>query len=754
MDFRNGFGGGQTACRKGRDKMQEELKKYFITIDRDYKEGEVAVFRQKFCGKKVVNAVFLSTALGVYEAEINGKKVGEQMFAPGYTYYPRRVLYQEHDVTDLLSGGDGEENELTVYLGQGWYCGRFLCENKTQIYGEKPAVSWILRMKFADGEEKAIHSGTDAEELESPYEYAGEYDGEIYFARGCGDIIGHPAVFAGKTDFALEKTLTEVHVQEEMPVREVTVSGGRTILDFGQNFAGIVEIDPEFLGNETVTVRHGEILNPDGSLYTANLRKAKATVVYHAGREKKKYRPRFTYMGFRYMELSGAEYRPGMIKAYALYTDMKRTGHFACENEKVQKLYDNQVWGQKSNYVEVPTDCPQRDERMGYTGDGQVYALTGAYNFDTDRFWVNFLRDLELGQLDNSEGYVCATVPQTGPAGIGFVNMLGWGNAVTILPEMMYWQFGNEEALPAQYESMKMFAEAEIRKMEGKNLWLGVSLGDWLALGKDMAWQAQHNNPISNAFIVHDLKVVSETAEALGLEEDAQRFGRQYQDTRDAYMQMFVKEDGEVADDYQSAYIMALKFVIPEGELRRKVLRKYAENVRRDGLTTGFFATEHLLPMLIEAGETELAYDILLQEGCPGWMYQINRGATTTWERWDAIREDGTVNEDKITDDNMVSFNHYAFGSVGEFYYQYILGIRPLEPGFKKVRIQPYADKRLGSVSGSYLSRAGEIKSAWHYEGEKLIVTVSVPVEAEIHLPDGRVEQVEAGEFNYVATPE
>ncbi len=727
--------------------MQEELKKYFITIDREYKEGDVAVFRQKFSGEKVVRAVLLSTALGVYEAEINGKKVGEQMFAPGYTYYPRRVLYQEHDVTELLSGEEGKENELTVYLGQGWYCGRFLCENKTQIYGEKPAVSWMLRLKFADGEEKVIPSGTEAEELESPYEYAGEYDGEVYFAHGRAGVIGHPAAFQGKTDFALEKTLTEVRVQEEMPVKGVTEWEGRTILDFGQNFAGIVEIDPAFLEDETVTIRHGEILNPDGSLYTANLRKAKATVVYHAGGEKKKYRPRFTYMGFRYMELSGAEYRPGMIKAYAIYTDMARTGQFACENEKVQKLYENQVWGQKSNYVEVPTDCPQRDERMGYTGDGQVFALTGAYNFDTDCFWTNFLRDLELGQLDNSEGYVCATVPQTGPAGIGFVNMLGWGNAVTILPEMMYWQFGNEEALPAQYESMKKFAEAEIRKMEGKNLWLGVSLGDWLALGKDMAWQARHNNPISNAFIVHDLKVVSETAKALGREEDAERFGRQFLDTRDAYMQMFVKEDGEVADDYQSAYIMALKFVIPEGELRRKVLRKYAENVRRDGLTTGFFATEHLLPLLIEAGETELAYDVLLQEGCPGWMYQINRGATTTWERWDAIREDGTVNEDKITDDNMVSFNHYAFGSVGEFYYQYILGIKPLEPGFKKVKIQPYADKRLGGVSGSYLSRAGEIKSAWRYEGEKLKVTVSVPVEAEIYLPDGRVEQVPAGEY-------
>ncbi len=725
----------------------EELKKYFITTDRPYREGEVLLLRQKFSGKDVVSATLYATALGVYEAEINGKKVGEQMFAPGYTYYPRRVLYQEHDVTALLSA-DGE-NELRVYLGQGWYCGRFLCENKTQIYGEKPGVSWMLCLTFADGAERIIHSGTDVEELESPYEYAGEYDGEIYHAdKGC-TVTGHPVVFEGKRDFALEKTLTKVRVQEEMPVKAVTKSGNKTILDFGQNFAGILEIHPEFLEGETLTIRHGEILNPDGSLYTANLRKAKATIVYHGGEEKKVYRPRFTYMGFRYAELSGAEYRPGMIRAYALYTDMKRTGFFTCENEKVQKLYENQVWGQKSNYVEVPTDCPQRDERMGYTGDGQVFALTGAYNFDTDDFWKNFLRDLELGQLDNSEGYVCATVPQTGPAGIGFVNMLGWGNAVTILPEMMYWQFGNEQALPTQYESMKKFVEAEIRRMEGKNLWLGVSLGDWLALGKDMAWQAQHNNPVSNSFIVHDLKVLAETAKALGYEEDAARYSAQYQATRDAYMQMFVGEDGNVAEDYQSAYLMALKFVIPEGELRQRVLKKLAENVRREGLTTGFFATEHLLPTLIEAGERELAYDILLQEGCPGWMYQINRGATTTWERWDAIREDGTVNEDKITDDNMVSFNHYAFGSVGEFYYQYILGIKPLEPGFRKIKIQPYPDRRLGGVSGTYLSRAGEIKSAWRYEGNTLKIRISVPVEAEIDLPDGRVEKVGKGDYAY-----
>lgn len=418
----------------------EELKQYFITIDQEYREGDVAVFRQKFNGENVEKATLCVSALGVYEAEINGKKAWERMFSPGYTYYPRRVLWQEYDVTGLLNPNaePGQENELILYLGQGWYCGRFLCENRTQIYGEKPAVSWILRLCLADGGEKLLHSGADVEELESPYEYAGEYDGEIYFADGRKRVVGHPVSFTGKMDFALEKTLTEVRVQEEMPVKAVSIAGDRTILDFGQNFAGIVEINPTYLDQETLTIRHGEILNPDGSLYTANLRKAKATVVYHGGREKKIYRPRFTYMGFRYMELSGAEYKPGMLKTYALYTDMKRTGFFTCEHEKVQKLYENQVWGQKSNYVEVPTDCPQRDERMGYTGDGQVFALTGAYNFDTSDFWKNFLRDLELGQLDNSEGYVCATVPQTGPAGIGFVNMLGWGNAVTILPEMMY----------------------------------------------------------------------------------------------------------------------------------------------------------------------------------------------------------------------------------------------------------------------------------------------------------------------------
>ena len=727
--------------------QMEELRKQWITSEKEYREGEVFVYRQKFTASQVKKAVFYGTALGVYEAELNGTKIGRQMFAPGFSYYPRRVLYQTHEVMKLLREG---ENTLTVYLGQGWYCGRFLCENQTQIYGEQPAVAWILELEDAAGSRKIVSDET-VEELESPYEYAGEYDGEIYFADGRENVTGHAAAYTKEMPFALEPTLTEVRLQDEMSVRETTVQGDVTILDFGQNFAGIVEIDPSFLKNETITIRHGEILNADGSLYTANLRKAKATIVYHAGAEKKKYRPRFTYMGFRYMELSGAAYQPGMIRAYALHTEMKRTGYFSCENPLVQKLYENQVWGQKSNYVEVPTDCPQRDERMGYTGDGQVFALTGAYNFNTDAFWKNFLRDLELGQLDNTEGYVCATVPQTGPAGIGFISMLGWGNAVTILPEMMYRQFGDEEALPRQYESMKLFVEAEIRKMGKKNLWIGPSLGDWLAMGKGIAWQAMHNNPVSNAFIVHDLKVISETAERLGKREDAARYRRQLAATTDAYIKKFVSKKGIVAKDYQSAYIMALKFVLPEGELREMVKKNFVANIRKNGLQTGFFATEHLLPLLVEAGEQKRAYDVLLQENCPGWMYQVKCGATTTWERWDALKPDGTVNEEKMagSGENMVSFNHYAFGSVGEFYYQYILGIRPEKPGFAKLHFAPYPDERLGGVSGSYLSVAGKIESAWRYEADGCHIRLATPVEAVVLLPDGRSENVPAGTYEW-----
>lgn len=717
----------------------QTLKDCFICSPQPYREGRVDVFRQSIIVEKAEKATLTITALGVYEANLNGQKVGDRFLSPGYTYYPRDLQVQHYEVE--LSAG---ENELIVFLGQGWYCGRFTYDNKVQIYGEKPAVAWIL-----DSASGRFTSRQTVQELESPYEYAGLYDGEIYHATVLRPIDRRPIPFDGKVPEVMEEQPCAVRLREEMPVQRVLSAGDKTILDFGQNFAGVITIDPFKMEGDCLRLRHGELLKPDGSLYTANLRKAKQEIVFYKGQDVRPYTPRFTYMGFRYVELTGTPYIPGLITAHAIYSDMERTGTFSCENPLVQKLYENQIWGQKSNYIEVPTDCPQRDERMGYPGDGHVFARTGAYNFDTATFWRKFLNDIRYTQMDNSEGYVPPVVPAMGPTGIGFMNMLGWGNAVTLLPEQLYWQYGDEAFLTNQYESIRLFVECEMRHLEHTNLWMGVNLGDWLAMGKDVNFMAMHNGPVSNAFVVHDLEMASALAAKTGHQEDAARWSMQLEKTRETYIHTFVAEDGHMTDDYQGAYVMALALVLPEGELRRKVFARLVESVRAEGMQTGFFATQHILPLLAEGGEAKLAYDLLLQEECPGWMYQIIHGATTTWERWDALRPDGTVNESKMSDDNMVSFNHYAFGSVGEFYYRYILGIQPALPGFTKVRIQPFVDSRLGRVEGSYRSRQGIISVTWKVTDGMAAISIVTPVESEVILPDGSSRTVSAGNYSY-----
>lgn len=731
--------------------MYEQLRTQFIQADRPYREGEVDVFEQVVFAGEVKRATLCITALGIYEAQLNGARIGDILFAPGYTYYPRLLQVQTYDVAALLTE---KENTLRVYLGQGWYCGRYTFDNTCQVYGGHAAAAWILTVEDEAGTRAYTSRDGNVTLCESPYAYAGFYDGEIYHAGALlpSEVKAVPYEGALPEEFADGFLYTKV--QEEIPVQAVTERGDVTIVDFGQNFAGFVEIDPAHLQSDCLKLRHGEILNADGSLYTTNLRKAKAQTIYYKGEETAKYRPRFTFMGFRYVELSGAPYEEGLLKAYAVHSEMERTGDFSCANAKVEKLYNNQVWGQRSNYLEVPTDCPQRDERMGYTGDGHVFALTGAYNYDTEAFLAKFLRDIRCTQRDNSEGYVAPVVPARGPEGIGFMSMLGWGNAVTILPYMMWQQYGTAKYLKEQYESMKLHVDCEIRHMgEGpagkKNLWISPSLGDWLAPGRDVGYMAMHNGPVSNSFIVNDLRILSETAKLLGQEEDEKRYRRQLADTREAYLKAFVKEDGRMEDDYQGAYVMALRFVIPEGGLWDACFAHLVEKIRAEGMQTGFFATEHLLPLLADHGQEKLAFDLLLNEQCPGWLYQVNCGATTTWERWDALRPDGTVNESRMSGDNMVSFNHYSFGSVGEFYYRYILGIRPLEPGYAKVKLRPFVDARLGSVQGGYRSRAGEIRVAWRTEGDNVELSVTTPTETELTLPDRTMQTLSAGSYQF-----
>lgn len=712
----------------------ELLRKSLIESARPYKEGSVAVFEQKF---KIKNSGKITiTALGIYEAEIDGKKLGDQLFAPGFTYYPTHLYYQEYDLSHLNEG----EHTLRVYLGEGWYSGRFTFENKTQIWGDRAAVTWVI-----EGDGVFASSDTGVRELESPWEYAGFYDGEVFSSKPL-QVIGQPKRASASLPEILEKTDCAVRIRENMPIQSVSVKDGVTILDFGQNFAGIISIDPKKMKGGKLKLRHGEILNSDGSLYTTNLRKAKAEIVYERGSYDNVYRPRFTYMGFRYVELTGVPYEEGLITAHAIYSDMERTGDFTCENSLLNQLFKNQVWGQKSNYIEVPTDCPQRDERMGYTGDGHVFAKTGAYNFDTEKFWAKFLKDMKHSQDGNKDGYVAPTVPAPpGKQGIGFMSMLGWGNCICIIPEMMYYHFGKDSYLREYYGAMKKFVECEISKMGGffgkKNLWIAPSLGDWLAMGRDVKFMAMHNGPVSNAFIVNDLRIMVWAAKMLGYDADAKRYEAQLRKTTSAYINAFVRKDGKMKDDYQGAYIMALKMVIPKGELWDKVYKRLTQKLISDGMQTGFFATEHILPLLADNGDEKLAFDLLLDERLGGWLYQVKAGATTTWERWDALRPDGSVNETKMSNDNMVSFNHYSFGSVGKFFYEYVLGITPAEPGFKKVRIAPKIDERIGDFCGHY--RGIYVK----YNNNCLHICTNT--NSTIILPDGRELEKIAGEYTF-----
>ena len=747
---------------------EKALRASFIEVPREYTEGTVEVFEQEIAVGDAAprKATLTLTALGVADASIDGEPVGDEFLAPGFTYYPHELHYMSFDVTELLRGAG--TRTLRVSLGQGWYCGRFTCENRTQMYGERPAVSWVLDVELADGASSRLTSAdADVRAVESPWDAASLYDGEVYWepgaaGRGNEPQVIQPVPFNGRLPekFAASPIRTVLH-EEVRPVSVTERPDGTTIIDFGQNMAGVVVIDPSKMSTGRLHLRHGEILTPEGGLYTANLRSAKAEVDYHKGTCTKPWHTTFSYMGFRYTELSDCPWQEGLLTARPVHTAMERTGEFSCGHAGVNRLYLNQLWGQRSNYVEVPTDCPQRDERQGYTGDGHVFARTGAYNYDTEAFLRKFCADMRASQLDNSEGYVPATVPAVGPTGIGFVTMQGWGNACTIVPELLHDQFGSLDALAEQYGCMKRFVDCELARAGKKHLWCAPSLGDWLTLGRDIKYMAMHNGPVSNAFLVNDLRILVRAAKLLDHPEDAERYASELELVRDAYIKKYItrglfgKSSARMADDYQGAYIMALSLVVPrEGktaQLWQELFNRLVAKLRAEGMQTGFFSTQRLLPLLADGGEERLAFDLLLQPECPGWMYEVDRGATTIWERWDALRPDGTVNENSTTKggENMVSFNHYAFGSVGEFLYRYVLGIEPADPGFSRLSIQPRVDARLGHAEGSYLSRSGRIASAWRIENGRATFDIEVPVEANVRLPDGTTREVAPGSHRF-----
>lgn len=712
----------------------------WITTKDNFGGGAPLFCRTFTAGKAIASAKLYITALGLYEAALNGTRIGDFILAPGWTSYNKRLQYQCYDVTALLK----EENTLTVTLGNGWCCGPLSWHLTGKLYAEKPALLCRLVLEYVDEKTEEICSDeawqySTCEILESEL-----YDGELYDSRK-KERSFTPAVLANHSkDMLIEQEgelIREVAVLK--PKQVLTTPAGETVIDFGQNMTGYVRFCVKGNAGDKVILRHAEVLDKDGNFYTANLRKAKQQITFICDGTQQWFKPHFTFQGFRYVCLDAYpdEIKPENFEAIVLCSDMKRTGHFACSNPKLNQLYSNIVWGQMSNYVDVPTDCPQRDERLGWTGDAQAFVRAGAYNFDVHKFFKKWLHDLAADQrADGAVGHVIPTM--LGPEDYGSA---AWGDAALICPWEVYLAYGDKQILADQFDSAKAWVEY-IRALEdGKHLWQhGEHFGDWLGLdaAEDSYKGATDEYYIASAFYAYSTALLIKMGKVLG--KDMAQYESLYEgivrDFRAEYL-----SGGKPVCDTQTAHVLALYFGLtehPEVTLDGLV-RLLAQS--NNHLTTGFVGTPYLLHVLSDNGRADLAYTLLLQEDYPSWLYSVNKGATTMWEHWDGIKPDGSM-----WSTDMNSFNHYAYGAVGDWLYGVMCGINPDAdaPGYKHSILRPVADARLDYADASLETAYGTLKSGWKREDGGVCYSFTVPQGTSATLlVEGNAFEVGAGSF-------
>ena len=725
-------------------------------------------FRKRLLtGGNIVSAKIYVTAMGIYELKINGKKVGRDYFAPGFTSYKTRLQYQTYDVTDMLTGDD----EIDAVVSGGWAVGSFVFTRKNRVSADRQALLLELRVRYADGGEKVF--GTDGSwqvTEDGAYRMADIYDGETYDAsRNPAETVWRAAApeklrTPPKNILATYGLLCRRH-EVLRPVKVTQAPGGERIYDFGQNFAGVIgAVIKNAKKGDVVTFRHAEVLKKDGSLNTDLLRSAKATATYVCRDGDQEYSPRLTYMGFRYVGVTGAAEEDIELCAYAVYSDVARTGEFSCSDERINRLQSNILWGARSNFVDIPTDCPQRDERMGWTGDINVFAQTALDNFDLTRFLEKWLLDVKAEQKRG--GGIPNSVPVQGygfPATMPVMAMDNWGDACITVPWAIYRARGDASVLREMYPTMKRYVKA-------CRFWAGFGLGkkryiwhtpavfhfgDWLApdLPKMSQWQ-KRSRWTATASLYRTNKLLSRIAGVLGEAEDAKSYARYADKVADAYMSVFTDGKGRLLEEFQTAYVLPLYFGMFPEEHRRAAADNLASLCERGGwrIATGFPGTPFILFALADNGRADAAYNMLMCDECPSWLYEVKAGGTTIWERWDAVRPDGDGNtgaEDGTG--GMISFNHYASGAVGDFFYRRIAGIEPTEAGYKTFAVRPLVGGGLTGASAKLTSPYGEIKSAWSVSGGIFTLKVSVPVSTEcvVTLPSGRAQSVGSGDYEF-----
>lgn len=704
----------------------------------------------------IASARLYISALGVYEAEINGVVVGDHVLAPGWTSYTHRLRYQTFDVTGLLHAG---RNAAGAMLGDGWFRGRLgFGAGRRNLYGERIALLAQIEVQYADGSRQTIVSDETWKAAHGPVISSDIYDGERYDARL--ELPGWSAPGFDDRDWAgvqpVARDLGQLFAPFGPPVRRTETlapaailysPSGKTIIDFGQNLVGRLRLTVQGESGQTITLRHAEVLE-NGELCTRPLRHAAATDHYTLNGAPSTWEPRFTFHGFRYAEIDGwpGELKAEDIRAVVCHSDMERTGWFECSNQLINRLHENVVWGMRGNFLDIPTDCPQRDERLGWTGDIQVFSPTASFLYDSAGFLASWLVDLaaEQGERGGIVPFVVPDVlPEKNPPATA------WGDAAVFIPWVLYQRFGDVKILADQFDSMRAWVNLLDGIAGEKHLWdTGFQFGDWLDPAAPPDNPAKARTPgfiIASAYFARSAELTGLAAEVLGRKEEAAHYLELAAQVRQAFNHEYVSPAGRVVSDAATAYALALQFaLLPTEHQRRHAGERLAELLRAEDyrISTGFVGTPLICDALCGIGQIESAFRLLVQRECPSWLYPVTMGATTVWERWDSLLPDGSVNPGEMT-----SFNHYALGAVADWMHRTVAGLAPAAPGYRRLEIHPHVGGELEYARASHKTPYGLAQSAWALRDGQIEVEVSVPpnTTARVTLPGKESEPIEAG---------
>jgi len=695
-------------------------------------------------GRPIKRAVVYASALGLYELHINGKRVGEDYFTPGWTDYPTRVYYQTYDVTDLIKKGG---NAIGAILADGWYAGYLGFGRKREHYGSEPRLLVQLEVEYADGSRQTVVTDRTWKARYGPLLESDFLMGEIYDARkempgwdtsSFDDSAWDTVTVTDKIEGQVQSYpgVTVQKILEIKPKKLTEPEEGVYVFDMGQNFAGWVRLKVKGKAGTKVVLRFAEMLNPDGTIYTENLRAARCTDTYILkGTGQEIWEPRFTYHGFRYVEVTGYPDKPDLdaITGVVLHSDTPVVGSFECSNPMVNQLYSNIVWSQRGNFIEVPTDCPQRDERLGWTGDAQIFIRTATYNMDVAAFFTKWLVDLEDAQT--KEGAFPDVAPHKVAMGSG---VPAWGDAGVICPWTIYQVYGDKRVIDKHYESMKKWI-GYLKKNSKGLLRPAYGYGDWVSIGSNTP-----KDVIATAYFAYSTRLVSNIAAALGKDDDAGKYEELFEQIKDAFNKAYVAADGRIKGETQTCYLLGLYFDLLPEDKREPATRHLIEAIRKKDwhLSTGFVGLSYLVPTLTQTGHLDIAYRLLNNDTFPSWGYSIKNGATTIWERWD-----GWTEEKGFQTPSMNSFNHYAFGSIGRWLFGTVAGIDTDGPGYKRIIIRPMPGGGLDHAKASYKSIYGKIVSDWRIKGSTFTLNVTIPANttATIYVPAGDIESVTEG---------